>query len=66
MIKTKTVTITVDLSVEVPVSYDEHDINQITFEIPLGDIAVHHIEKGPIPSAEVTSYCTQEYYPDPE
>ena len=65
MFKTKTVSIMVEFSVEVPHCFTDEDINDITFDIPVDNIKVWS-DGEPIDYAFVGSYCTQEYYPDPE
>jgi hypothetical protein len=64
MIKTKTVSIMVELTVDVPAYFTDEDINDITFDIPCDDIEVWS-DGYPLTDACVSSHCTQEYYPDP-
>lgn len=65
MIKTKTVSLMVELSVAVPAEFTDEDINDITLDIPCDDIKLW-IDGYPLDDALVSSYCTQTYYPDPE
>lgn len=62
---TKTVSIMVELSVDVPTHFDEDDINAITFDIPCDDIKLFSVG-GQLADAFVSNYRTQEYYDDPE
>jgi hypothetical protein len=62
---TKAVSIMVELSVDVPAHFDNNDINAITLYIPIDDIKVYS-DGRLLAYASVDSYCTQEYYADPE
>jgi hypothetical protein len=61
---TKTVNVSVSLDVTVHEHFSEEDINDITFEIPVGDITAYTSE-GPVVEVKVEGYTTQEYYADP-
>ena len=65
MNKTKTVSIMVELSVDVPAEFTDEDINGVTFAIPCDNITVWS-DGYPLTDASVSGYCTQEYYSDPE
>lgn len=62
---TKAITLMVALDVEVPAHFDDDDIDDITFNIPVADIGVYS-EGYLLAYAFVSGYTTQEYYADPE